>query len=56
MTTLPQADDLALLEALIVDNPDLERFEALLEQLSIFEAPGTVRVERREHCCGTWIS
>jgi hypothetical protein len=47
MTTLPQADDLALLEALIVDNPDLERLEALLEQFNIFEALGAVRVELR---------
>jgi hypothetical protein len=47
MTTIPQADDLALLEALIVDNPDLERLEALLEQFNIFEALGAVRVELR---------
>ena len=40
-------DDLALLEALIVDNPDLEQLEALLDQFNIFEALGAVRVELR---------
>jgi hypothetical protein len=40
-------NDLALLEALIVDNPDLERLESLLDQFNIFEALGAVRVELR---------
>ena len=44
---MTEADDLALLEALIVDNPDLEQLEALLEQFNIFEALGAVRVELR---------
>jgi len=47
MSTITQADDLTLLEALIVDNPDLERLEALLEQFNIFEALGVVWVELR---------
>lgn len=36
-----------MLEALVVDNPDLERLEALLDQFNIFEAIGTVRQEVR---------
>ena len=40
-------NDLALLESLIVDNPDLERLESLLDQFNIFEALGAVRVELR---------
>lgn len=35
------------LEALVVDNPDLERLEALLDQFNIFEAIGAVRQEVR---------
>ncbi|HEU5368889.1 MAG TPA: PD-(D/E)XK nuclease family protein [Ktedonobacterales bacterium] len=35
------------LEALVVDNPDLERLEALLERFNIFEAIGAVRQEVR---------
>lgn len=35
------------LEALVVDNPDLERLEALLDQFNIFEAIGAVRQELR---------
>lgn len=35
------------LEALVVDNPDLARLEALLGQFNIFEALGAVRVELR---------
>ncbi|MCL5257176.1 MAG: PD-(D/E)XK nuclease family protein, partial [Chloroflexi bacterium] len=46
-----EVDDLGLdqkaLEALIVDNPDLERLEALLGQFNIFEAIGAVRQEVR---------
>ena len=38
-------DEQALLESLIVDNPDLERLEALLDQFNIFEALSAVRVE-----------
>jgi len=36
-----------LLEALILDNPDLERLELLLAQFNIFEALNAVRVELR---------
>jgi len=39
--------DLQVLEALVVNNPDLERLEALLEQFNIFEALGMVRQELR---------
>jgi hypothetical protein len=39
--------DLQALEALVVNNPDLERLEALLEQFNIFEALGMVRQELR---------
>lgn len=35
------------LEALVIDNSDLERLEALLEQFNIFEALGMVRQELR---------
>jgi len=38
---------IALLESLIVDNDDLERLEALLDQFNIFEALGAVWVELR---------
>ena len=36
-----------VLEALIVENQDLERLEMLLEQFNIFEALGVVKVELR---------
>ena len=39
--------DVKALEALVVDNPDLERLEALLDQFNIFEAIGAVRQEVR---------
>jgi hypothetical protein len=39
--------DRAALEALVVDNDDLERLEALLAQFNIFEALGAVRHELR---------
>jgi hypothetical protein len=39
--------DIALLEALIVDNKELEQLESLLEQFNIFEAIGAVRQELR---------
>jgi hypothetical protein len=39
--------DRRALEALVVDNSDLERLEALLEQFNIFEALGMVRQELR---------
>ncbi len=35
------------LEDLLVDNPDLEKLESLLEQFNIFEALGAVKVELR---------
>jgi hypothetical protein len=38
---------LPLLEALVIDNPDLERLEAQLDEFSIFEALGAVRQEVR---------
>lgn len=39
--------DLKALEAFVVNNPDLERLEALLDQFNIFEAVGIVRQELR---------
>jgi hypothetical protein len=39
--------DLKALEAFVVDNPELERLEALLDQFNIFEAIGVVRQELR---------
>jgi hypothetical protein len=39
--------DRKALEALVVDNPDLERLEALLDQFNIFEAIGAVWQELR---------
>ena len=39
--------DEKLLESFVVDNPDLERLEALLDQFNLFEALGAVRVEVR---------
>ncbi len=44
LTTTNEAN---LLEALIVENPDLERLEVLLDQFNIFEALNAVRVEMR---------
>src|SRR5216684_6056912 len=46
LTSLPNASQKDL-EALVVDNPDLERLEALLDQFNIFEALGAVRQELR---------
>jgi hypothetical protein len=42
-----QVDDIKLLEALILEEPDLEELEAQLEEFNIFEALGAVRVEVR---------
>jgi len=39
--------DRKALEAFVVDNPELEQLEALLEQFNIFEAIGAVRQELR---------
>lgn len=39
--------DKKLLETFVVDNPDLERLESLLDQFNLFEALGAVRVEVR---------
>ncbi|RME60142.1 hypothetical protein D6779_02720 [Candidatus Parcubacteria bacterium] len=41
------ANQKALLEALVVDNPELERLETLLSEFNIFEALGAVRAEMR---------
>lgn len=41
------ATDLQPLEALVIDNLDLERLEALLDQFNIFEAIGATHVELR---------
>jgi hypothetical protein len=41
------SQDLEAPEALVVDNPELERLEALLDEFNIFEAIGAVRVELR---------
>lgn len=40
-------NDRALLESFVVNNPDLERLEALLAEFNIFEAIGAVRQELR---------
>ncbi len=42
-----QVPDRQTLEALVVDNADLERLEALLDKFNIFEALGAVRQELR---------
>lgn len=42
-----EALDRQALEALIIDNPELERLEALLGQFNLFEAIGAVRQELR---------
>lgn len=42
-----RSDEHQALEALLIDNPDLEQLEALLEQFNIFEAVGMVRQELR---------
>lgn len=48
MGEVDQADqDRKVLEALVVNNPDLERLEALLDRFNIFEAVGLVRQEIR---------
>lgn len=47
MNSTENSDEYALIEALIVDNPELEKLESLLEQFNIFEALGAVRVELR---------
>jgi hypothetical protein len=39
--------DLEALEALVVDNSDLERLETMLDQFNMFEAMGAVRREVR---------
>jgi hypothetical protein len=39
--------DLQLLQALVVENPELERLESLLDQFNVFEAIGAVRQELR---------
>jgi hypothetical protein len=46
VTSIPNASQKDL-EALVVDNPDLERLEALLDQFNIFEVIGAVRQELR---------
>jgi len=43
--------DSLLLEALVVDNPDLAVLEALLDQFNVFEAIGVVRQELRHSDC-----
>ncbi len=45
--TTDSGHDRQLLEALVIDNPNLERLEALLDQFNIFEAVGAVRQELR---------
>lgn len=44
---LSELPDREHLERLVVDNPDLERLESLLDQFNIFEAIGAVRQELR---------
>jgi hypothetical protein len=39
--------DRKLLEAFVIDNPDLGRLETLLDQFNLFEALGAIRVEVR---------
>jgi hypothetical protein len=43
----PVQDDRKVLEALVVDNDDLERLETLIAEFNIFEAIGSVRHELR---------
>ncbi len=38
-----EAADRKALEALVIDNPDLERLESLLDEFNIFEAAGWTR-------------
>jgi hypothetical protein len=45
--TTDNGDNKKALEALVVDNPDLERLEALLDHFNIFEAIGAVQQELR---------
>src|SRR3954451_9728360 len=40
-------DDLTALERLVVENPDLEQLEVLLDRFNLFEAIGAVRQELR---------
>ncbi len=44
---MEELNEYKMLEALIVDNPDLERLELLLDKFNIFEALGAVHVELR---------
>lgn len=46
-TAQSDADARAALQALIIENPELERLEALLQRFNIFEALGVVRQEIR---------
>ena len=39
--------DRQVLEAFLVENPDLERLELLLDEFNLFEAVGVVRQELR---------
>ncbi len=41
------SDEFRFLDALIIDNPELDRLESLLEQFNIFEALGAVWIELR---------
>lgn len=53
MSETDQLDlDRKALEAFVVENADLERLEALLDRLNIFEAIGVVR----QRSCGTLTS
>lgn len=47
MTESIAISDRQALEALLIDNPDLEQLKALLDQFNIFEAVGVVRQELR---------
>ncbi len=47
LDTDPVAEQRHALESFLLDNPDLERLESLLDQFNIFEAIGVIRQEMR---------
>ncbi len=47
LDTDPVAEQRKALESFLLDNPDLERLESLLDQFNIFEAIGVIRQEMR---------
>ncbi len=47
LSEMPTDNESQLLEGLVIDNPELEQLEELLDQFNIFEAIGAVRQELR---------